>query len=347
MDFKFNVLQSVMKENHADGMIILSRTNLNWYTNKDADFALIVADKKKVHIFVDARDYQIFHAAKINAEIHLYKDMNSWISFVKSMKLERVLFEYDEISVAKYETCIEPLNIKNLLRFSGDTLRIVKTPEELKYLQKAADIACASVEHLKKWIKIGTSESAAAQELITFMIKQGASGVSFRPIISFGKNTSSPHNVPSNYKLRSGDSILVDCGCVYKGYCSDITRIWWIGKVNPKIKHMYEVALAANKLGIASAKDGMTGKELDAIVRNYVAKNYDGYDIPHGVGHGVGVKIHEAPWVKKTYTQKLLTNSVVTMEPGIYDSSIGGVRIEDTIVITKNGCKVLTSKSSK
>jgi Xaa-Pro aminopeptidase len=139
----------------------------------------------------------------------------------------------------------------------------------------------------------------------------------------------------------------VDAGCICQGYCSDITRVWWIGTPPKQIKEMYDVVLKTNLLGIKNAKANVIGSRLDAVCRNFIKQNWHNYDIPHGVGHGVGRLIHENPRINKIYHKSLPINSVVTIEPGIYNSKIGGVRIEDTILITKNGCKVLTSKSPK
>jgi Xaa-Pro aminopeptidase len=180
------------------------------------------------------------------------------------------------------------------------------------------------------------------------MVKRGASGGSFNFIVAFGDNSAKPHSVPTKRKLKANDIVLVDCGCIYNGYCSDITRTWFWGKATKQLTAMYQAVLAGNKIGIKHAHGNIIGQALDKIVRDTVKQNWgENYDIPHGVGHGVGLAIHESPRVNKIYNLPLPINSVVTIEPGIYIPNIGGIRIEDLIVITKTGCKVLTKSCPK
>lgn len=347
MNIKHQAIFNVIKQYKGDSLISTSPTNRKWLLNDAVmDFCLILAVNNKIHVFVDERD--IASLKKFNPEIvpHLYKDVNSWLDFCKKQKLQSTLFESNSISYDQYMAYVKPLKTK-LIPINGDDLRIAKSKEELLKLQKSADIICQAIEHLKKWVKLGISEKAVAQELYRFIRTKGASDVSFPTIVSFGTNSADIHSSPTDRRLKKNEIILVDAGCIYQGYCSDITRVWCVGKLPPKLMKMRQVVLSANKLGIEKVKANMIGSKVDNICRQYIKDNWDGYDIPHGVGHGVGLLIHENPRVNKIYHKPLPVNSVVTIEPGIYDHSIGGVRIEDTIVITKNGCKVLTNKSPK
>ncbi|GHU32858.1 hypothetical protein FACS1894166_07060 [Bacilli bacterium] len=190
------------------------------------------------------------------------------------------------------------------------------------------------------------TEKQVEAEVYRYFGQHGASGASFGPITVFGKNAGDPHAQVTHNKLKSGDCVLVDIGCIYEGYCSDITRTFTIGKSSPQMKKMIDVTKAAQALAVSKIKAGMTGQEVDNIAREYIKKHYHGYNIPHGVGHGVGRQIHELPTTNQVNTQPLPVNAVVTIEPGIYNE-YGGVRIEDTVVVKKNGCVVLTKKAIK
>lgn len=347
MDIKHQIIFDLIKEYKADSFISTSPVNREWLLNNVAiDFSLILAKNNKIHVFVDERDIASLKKNNHKIIVHLYKDVNSWLDFCKAQKLHTTLFESNAITYDQYDIYAKPLKTK-LVSINADDLRIVKTKEELSKLQKSADIICKAIEHLKKWVKVGVSEKEVAKELYKFVIKNGATNVSFPTIVSFGSNSADIHSSPTDRKLKRNEIILVDAGCIYEGFCSDITRIWWIGKLSPMLMKMYQTVLHANKLGIQSIKANVIGSKIDNICRTYIKKNWNNYDIPHGVGHGVGMLIHENPRINKIYHKPLLENSVVTIEPGIYDPSIGGVRVEDTIVVTRNGAKVLTSKSLK
>jgi Xaa-Pro aminopeptidase len=190
------------------------------------------------------------------------------------------------------------------------------------------------------------TEKQVEKEVYRYFGEHGASGASFGPITVFGKNAGDPHAQVGNNKLKSGDCILIDIGCIYEGYCSDVTRTYAIGKPNAKVQEMLDVVKAAQALALSKIRVGMTGQEVDAIARNYIKKHYYGYNIPHGVGHGVGRQIHEQPMNNQLNDQPLPLDSIVTIEPGIYNE-YGGARIEDTVVVKNNGCVILTKKAIK
>ncbi|MCF0228045.1 MAG: aminopeptidase P family protein [Malacoplasma sp.] len=248
----------------------------------------------------------------------------------------------------QYEQFIKPLGIE-AIRLDTKEVRSIKCEEEIKYLQKAADIAVHALEETRKWIKIGVSESEVKTHLHNLMVSKGASGDSFDLIVAFGKNTANPHHIATNDKLKNNQFVTLDIGCIYNNYCSDITRTFFVGnKPTKSEKEIYNLILNAQQLGLKSAKVGTSGKALDAIVRNYIGKNKRfGKLFVHGLGHGVGIEIHEFPNINPKYDKMLSNNSVITIEPGVYEDNFAGVRIEDTIVITNKGIINLTKKAKK
>ena len=223
-------------------------------------------------------------------------------------------------------------------------MRMVKDESEIRLIKKAVSITKRAIDETLEWVKAGMSENRVKAKLEYIMKNEGADDFSFPTIVVSGKKTADPHGITSRKKIRSGELLLIDCGAKYKEYCADITRISCLGKLSKQQKEVYDVVVEARKIGIRNAKPGMTNYEVDSIVRS-VIKEY-GYDIPHGVGHGIGLEIHEEPSIaykgyKNTKKVKLKRNMIFTIEPGIYLTKKFGIRVEDDVLITDNGCKLL------
>ena len=192
------------------------------------------------------------------------------------------------------------------------------------------------------FIKPGMTELEIAARIEYGLKKNGAEGNSFDPIVASGVNSSMPHAVPSRKIIEKGDFLTMDFGCTYNGYCSDMTRTIVIGKANDKQKEIYNIVLEAQLAAIDAAKPGITGKALDAVARDIIAKAGYGDCFGHGLGHGVGLYIHEGPRASKINEKPLEAGMTVTIEPGIYVKDFGGVRIEDLLVLTEKGHENLT-----
>lgn len=220
---------------------------------------------------------------------------------------------------------------------SVNKLRQIKTPEELDYLRKAESIGDAAFSAMLGYIKEGQTELEVAARLEYEMKMNGAEGLSFDSIVASGIHSSMPHAVPSEKKLEYGDFLTMDFGCIYKGYCSDMTRTIVIGKANDKQKEIYDIVLCAHKESMAAVKPGMKGCEVDKIARDIITEAGYGDCFGHGLGHSVGLFIHEEPRFSMTDQTVMKANMIETIEPGIYIPGFGGVRIEDMILITEDG----------
>ncbi|MCD0909794.1 aminopeptidase P family protein, partial [Staphylococcus aureus] len=174
------------------------------------------------------------------------------------------------------------------------------------------------------------------------MLELGADGPSFDTIVASGHRGALPHGVASDKIIEKGDMITLDFGAYYNGYCSDITRTFAIGEPDPKLKEIYQIVLESQMKAINEIRPGMTGAEADAISRNYLESKGYGKEFGHSLGHGIGLEIHEGPMLARTIQDKLQVNNCVTVEPGVYIEGLGGIRIEDDILITENGCQVFT-----
>lgn len=222
--------------------------------------------------------------------------------------------------------------------------REIKSSEEIEIIEKSIEIAEKALEKVLPKIKIGMKEVDVVAELEYEMKKQGASKASFDIIVASNERSALPHGVASEKLIEEG-FLTIDYGCFYKGYASDITRTFYVGK-NPSEKHkeIYNIVKEANKRAILNVKPGITIHELDEIARGYIKEKGYGEYFGHGLGHGLGLQIHEYPFVSyKAKNKELKDGMIITIEPGIYVPNFGGVRIEDDILVTRDGYRVLTT----
>ncbi|WP_424244479.1 Xaa-Pro aminopeptidase [Elusimicrobium posterum] len=223
--------------------------------------------------------------------------------------------------------------------------RVVKDETEIKNLSKACQIAYNAFEHVKPLIKTGMTELQVAAKLEEYMKSNGARATSFRTVVAFGENGADAHHVTGETKLKNEMPILMDFGCIYKGYCSDITRSWWHGKKpSAEYNKVWKIVSHAKDMTIKHTKPGMSAAQSDKICRDIVEAAGYGPFI-HSTGHGIGLNIHEAPFLRPGGTEEILKpNNVFTVEPGIYIQGKFGIRLEDSVLMTKTGLKILTKK---
>jgi Xaa-Pro dipeptidase len=244
------------------------------------------------------------------------------------------------------------LEIQSLLRNSKlldaneafESARLIKDEGEIDLIKKACDVSSKAFKRIPSFLKIGTTESIVASKLAYEMQSAGGTGLAFDSIIAFGKNSAEPHYSPGTVKLRKGQFVLCDYGTKYMRYCSDITRTLVFGKASKHQKRMYEVAKQALELGTELCTAENTGEYVNSKVTELIdSTEFKGRFI-HSTGHSLGLSVHDGPGLSRRYKKKLQPGMVLTVEPGIYIPEIGGVRIEDDVVITSTGKpKVLTS----
>jgi Xaa-Pro aminopeptidase len=222
-----------------------------------------------------------------------------------------------------------------------ERLRRVKQPEELRSVEAAQAIADRAFEAIVGKLSEGVTEKEIALELDTSMRRLGAEGPAFPTIVAFGEGAAEPHHSPTDRPLARGDVVKMDFGCVMDGYHSDMTRTVAFGQPPEELRHVYEIVRAAQQLGVDGARPGMSAGELDWIVRGFIDDAGYGGHFGHGLGHGVGLEIHEAPSLRSGGTDVLEAGMVVTVEPGIYLEGVGGIRIEDMVALTEDGSRVL------
>ncbi len=344
------VIEAMPQE--VDGLIVLQPENRRWVSGFTGSSGVVVVGRQGQPVFLtdfrytqqagkQCRGYEIVrHGQQLTADIK---------AVLERLEIKRLGFEKDFITVgqhAKWTSEMEGIELIPLEDILLD-LRAVKDPEELELLAQAAAIGDKAFTHILGFLRPGLSERRVALELERHMQDLGASGPSFDTIVASGVRSSMPHGVASEKLLEENDFITMDFGCVYKGYCSDMTRTVVLGKASPRQREIYEIVLEAQLAGVEGIRAGITGKEADSVARDIIAAKGYGEHFGHGLGHGVGLAIHESPRAGATSEDILAVNNLVTVEPGIYLPDWGGVRIEDTVVVQEGGCRNLMTSAKE
>jgi Xaa-Pro aminopeptidase len=338
-------LREEMGRLNLDAVLIEDSKNKRYISGFTGTAGSIIITKEKNILFTDFRYTQQAKNQTRNFEIVEISRTNPITNFLKEMDIKRLGFEDDKMSFATYSNYKKSLANIEMIPLNGLMLdlRAIKDEQELEIIRQAAKIADSGFMHIIDFIKPGMKESEVALELEFFMRKQGATGASFDFIVASGKRSSMPHGVASDKIIEVGDFVTIDFGCVYNGYCSDMTRTIVIGKASDKQKEIYNIVLGAQLKVIERAKANMNGIELDNIARQYIIEKGYGDKFGHGLGHGIGLDVHELPNVNALGEKVLKPNMVISDEPGIYIEDFGGVRIEDLLIITEDGCEVINS----
>jgi Xaa-Pro aminopeptidase len=256
---------------------------------------------------------------------------------------KRVAFEADALTYANYEFLraggIEPVPRRGLV----ESLRAVKEPEELDAIRRATEVANRTYERLAEEQFAGRTEKELAWRMEQLFHELGADGLAFPVDVAAGPTAASPHAVPGDRVVEEGELVLVDAGAMLDGYCSDCTRTFAVGEVADSLREAYEIVREAQQAGLDAVRDGVAGRDADAATRAVISEAGYGENFGHGLGHGVGLLVHEAPTLRPESEDVLAAGNVVTVEPGIYLSGVAGIRIEDLVVVTEDGCEVLTS----
>lgn len=339
-------LRQAMKEQEIDGFLITSPYNLRYLTNFTGTTGLAVITLDKAFFVTDFRYTQQAATQAQGYEIvrnagPIYDEV---AKLCKQEEINVLAFEEDHVSFADYALLEELIEETPLEPISGiiEELREIKDEGEIAIIKKACEIADKGFQHVLEFIKPGMTEIAVANQLDFYMRSLGATSVSFDTIVASGLRSSMPHGVASDKVIEQGDLITLDFGCYYQGYVSDQTRTFAVGEPGEKLKEIYQIVLDAQLRVLEAAKPGLTGAELDAVARDYITEQGYGEAFGHTTGHGIGLEIHEGPAVSYRNPKPLVAGNVVTDEPGIYLPEIGGVRIEDDLLITDSGNEVLT-----
>lgn len=339
-------LRQAMRKEAIDGFLVTSPYNLRYLTNFTGTTGLAIITLDKAFFVTDFRYTQ--QAASQAQGYEIVQNSGPIVEEVakicKQEEINALGFEENHMSFAQYSLYEEIIEETPLIPIANmiEELREIKDEKEIALIQKACHIADQGFDHVLKMIRPGMTEIEVANQLDFFMRSLGATSVSFDTIVASGVRSAMPHGVASEKVIEQGDLITLDFGCYYQGYVSDMTRTFAIGDPGQQLKEIYQIVLEAQLKVLEAAAPGVTGIQLDAVARDHIASHGYKEAFGHSTGHGIGLEIHEGPNVSFKADKPFVPGNVITDEPGIYLPEIGGVRIEDDLLITETGNQVLT-----
>lgn len=350
MEQRVEKLRAMLEREGLDAFLVLKPENRAYISGFTGSSAYIVVSQDRALLFTDFRyveqaKQQCPGFTVIDYRRELAKTLNKYL---QEAGVSVLGFEKQYVTYGLYQDLQEKLDV-TLEPTAGlvEELRTVKDQQEIELMQKAQEIAEQAFEHVLTIIKPGITENEVALELEFKMRRLGAEGLAFPTIAASGVRSALPHGRASNKVLEKGDFLTLDFGAVYQGYCSDMTRTVVLGEPTDKQREVYNTVLKAQLAALEAAGPGITGRELDAVARDIITEaGYSEY-FGHGLGHGVGRQVHEAPGAGPRSDGKLVPGHIVTIEPGIYIPGWGGVRIEDMILITENGYQNFNSSTKE
>lgn len=342
----------VLPEN-ADGALITSDINRRYFTGMKSSAGMLLIFKECAYLIIDFRYIEKARNTVKNCTVMEQENLTEQINSLmkkhnaKSLAVESMDMTLSRMSfLEKKFPDIQFIKSDELSNNIYD-MRTIKSAEEIEKIHKAQEIAEKAFDEILGFISPGVTEREIALKLDSCMLENGAEGLSFETIALAGANTSMPHGVPGNYKVKNGDFVLMDFGAVYDGYHSDMTRTVCVGQSSEKMGKIYDIVLKAQLEALKKVKSGITGSELDGYARDIIDESGYGDFFGHSLGHGVGMEIHEFPTASSKSETILKENMVVTVEPGIYLPGEFGVRIEDFVVVTENSHQNLTNCPKK
>jgi len=332
----------------VDGLLLTSRYSRYYAAEFDIAEGVAIVTAKGCRYFTDSRYIESAQNGIRGFDVMMVDANNSFKKLINDAIADfdvKVLgFEEEYLTVAELRNYEMNLNAK-LVEKNAEIhgFRAVKEAWELDLMRKAQQITDKAFTEVLGRVKVGMTEKELQAELIYCLLKNGADGMSFDPIVVSGPNTSMPHGVAGDRVIQKGDFITLDFGAMYKGYCSDMTRTFAVGYATEEMKTVYETVLKAQIAGIAASKAGVIGKEVDCAARRVIEEAGYGAYFGHGYGHSLGMEIHESPSPSPRGDRVMEENMIASAEPGIYLPGKFGVRIEDVVIFKENGCENITN----
>ena len=334
---------------HVDGLLITSLPNIRYLTGFSGSSALLFVSVRDVVFITDFR-YQTQVVDEVGSLARVTIESQSlwsglWQQLSQLSNLEVIGFESGHLLHRDFQRLLEA-GSRWQWRPTVDlveTLRERKDPDELALIETANGIAIRALERTLPQLRAGMTELEVAGVLEKSLRDEGSEGFPFESIVASGPRSALPHARSTSRRVEAGDFLLLDFGAETQGYCADVTRTFVMGRAAPEQRAVYDVVRAANETASQRVRAGMSGRDADAIARDYIEQRGYGDLFGHSLGHGLGLEVHEAPRLARTAEGALAEGGVVTIEPGIYRPGWGGVRIEDDVFLGRNGPKILTS----
>jgi Xaa-Pro aminopeptidase len=342
-------LRDRMLKNKIPGLLVTNPVNVAYLSNFAALMDIALVTPKEAVLLTDFCDLGDAREKAVNFQIKTVKGsfLETLIPLLDKFKIKSLGFEAENLSYFRYSKLNAKLKRIRLIPTYNlvEELRSIKDEREIRLIRKAIKISEEALARVTGRIEVALQERKLAT-LLEYELKiRGADGNAFPPIVSFAARTARPHSRPSLVKLKRGNLITIDYGASYRGYSSDLTRSFVLGKATKRQKNLYSLLYRAQKKAIEELRPGITCARVDSVARNIISKEGYGKFFGHGLGHGIGRQVHEGPYLKRDDNTLLVPGMVVTVEPGIYIPGWGGMRIEDMVLVTREGSQIL-SKSS-
>lgn len=351
MDSRDKKVSGIINEKGLDAVWVSDAANMRYLSGFTGGTGNLYISKRRKALLTDSRyttqarlETREFEVIEVSGSDPYVTELNR---LVEEDRTKVIGFEDEVMICSHYNKYQEKCLVEEWVPLGSalNDLRMIKTAEEQAYIEMAEAIGDRAFGFILGVIRPGMSEIEVAVELEGFMKKNGAEGLSFDSIVASGINSSMPHATPGRKKIECGDFVTMDFGCIYKGYCSDMTRTIVVGKASDKQKEIYGIVLEAQMAALAAVRPGVSGASVDKVARDIIIKAGYGKCFGHGLGHSVGLNIHENPRLSPLDPTILQENMIETVEPGIYIPGLFGVRIEDLVAVTANGCINYTHSS--
>jgi len=334
-----------------DAFWVTKAANVRYLSRYEGDDASLFITGKKQFFITDSR-YEL--QAKRDTEGFTVKIVKGSLSetladLANKLKVRRLGFECNDITHGQYARLMRSLPETELVPVSDmvERLRLIKDAGEIHLIRKSVSILEKSFTHFKAILRPGLAERDLAAELEHFIKAAGGDKSSFDIIVASGSNSALPHARPGKRRIKPNDMVLLDLGVSYEGYNSDLTRMFFLGKINPRTKKIYDTVREANRRSIKAIRPGVEISKIDEIARGFIRKKGFGDCFGHALGHGIGLEVHESPSISGRNHAVLKPGMIFTIEPAVYLPGWGGIRIEDMILVTRKGCEVLTDDIDK
>lgn len=339
--------KSLLTQNEVDALLLTSEVNRFYAAEYNISEGVAIICKDKCYYFTDSRYIEVAENNLPNFTVLMVDGTHTYVNRINDAisenQVKKVGFEENYLTYGEFMRYSKALDVELIpYQKAISSFREVKEPWELELMRKAQEITDQTFADMCKIIAPGMTEKELAAELIYRLSRNGADGPAFKPIVITGAKTSMPHGVPGDNVVAAGDFVTLDFGAAYRGYCSDMTRTVAVGYATDEMKQVYNTVLEAQAAGLAATKAGVPGKEIDGAARKVITDAGYGSYFGHSYGHSLGIEIHEAPNASPFSTIPMPENAVCSAEPGIYLPGRFGVRIEDAVIITKDGYENLT-----
>ncbi len=348
---RLEVLQSLLKNNSFDAFLVTDPINLYYLLDVELSSGQLLITPEQVILLVDGRYFDQC-VQKVAGTVLLSTENSLAAVFVHKIPKVRILgFEGDYVTYQGYLLLAKECEIAGVCLISQpdlvSNLRKIKDSHEQERMKAAADLGSRGFDFALQQLSAGITEEEVAKRLEIFWLQNGGNGLAFAPIIAFGANSAMPHYRAGKAQLRSGDIVLIDIGVTLQRYHSDMTRVVFFGEPAEELKQIYQLVLDAHQAALEICRPGTRIGDLDRAARSVIALAGYGQRFLHSLGHGIGLQVHEAPTLRNKppmADEILRARMCITIEPGIYLPGQGGVRLEDTIIITQDGCESLTKR---